>query len=161
MALLTSSATLTVFVPDRFWTTSVMFSTPLTREIVCRVLVLSLTVATSLEIDRVAAEVGHDDPVDLVDVLELGLGPDQEVVALLGDPAGRQVQVLGPDGLADLGQRKVEEGQLVDVDLDLDLALEAADDLDLADAVDPLDAGPDLVVDEPAQVDRVRAARCG
>ena len=79
---------------------------------------------------------------------ELGLGPDEEVLGLLGDPAGRQVEVLAPDGLGDLGDGDAQGVHPVEVDLDLDLALQAADDVDRPDAVHLLDLGPDLVVDE-------------
>ena len=44
---LTTSATLTVFVPDCFWTTREMHSSPLIREIVRFVLKASWTAATS------------------------------------------------------------------------------------------------------------------
>ena len=47
------------------------------------------------------------------------------------------------------------------VDFDVDLALQAADDVDGADAVDLLDLGPDAVFDERADLGQAPAGRRG
>ena len=89
---------------------------------------------------------------------ELGLGPDEEILGLLGDPAGRHVQVLAPDGLGDLGDGDALGVHPVQVDLDLDLPLQAADEVDGPDAVHLLDLDLDLVVDELADLGQAHPA---
>ncbi len=101
-----------------------------------------------LEVDGVAADVGHDDAQHLRDARKLRLGPDQEILGLLGQPAGRHVEIFTPDGLSDLGDREALGVEPSQVDLDLNLPLQSADDIHCPNPVHLLDQRLDLVLDE-------------
>ena len=74
--------------------------------------------------------------------------PQQDLRLALLDDAARHLDVLGGDRLADVLDREPVAVQLLDVDDDVDLAGAAAAEVDLADAVDRLDAALHLLVGE-------------
>ena len=80
---------------------------------------------------------------------------------LAGDlaAAAAEIDVVGAHLLVDGRRGDAEREQLLRIERDADLAIDAAEPLDLADATDALQVARDRVVDEPRQLlDRKRPA---
>ena len=66
--------------------------------------------------------------------------------------AAAEIDIVGPHLLVDGRRGDAEREQLLRIERDADLAIDAAEALDLADAMDALQVARDRVVDEPRQL---------
>ncbi len=110
------------------------------------------------QVDRHAVTRQHDEVADVVEAGELPLAADQIGGVALVDFAERQVLVLGAQRLHDAVDRKVERGDLLLRQLDVDLAAQAAVDVDRGHAGRALEARRQVVLRHLAQRHRVVVA---
>ena len=106
-----------------------------------------------LQADRRAGRVGDDEVAERRDVDRLALGADVHLALGPLDPPGRHLLVLPRDGAV-----HVEDGEAVGLEPrrvvpDADVAVAEAEDVDLADALDHLQLGPDDVPDVVGEED--------
>ncbi len=101
---------------------------------------------------------GHHGVPDLVQVTELGRGPQLNLVPPLFQFAGRLVQVGLPDRADDLIQGQSQRHDPVRVQFDADFPVVPAPYVHLCHARDPGKPVPDLVFNEPGQVHRIQPA---
>ncbi len=66
--------------------------------------------------------------------------------------AAAEIDIVGAHLLVDRGRGDAEREQLLGIERDADLAIDAAEPLDLADAMNALQVARDCVVDEPRQL---------
>ena len=96
--------------------------------------------------------------VDLADFLErfeLADDPDGVLENALADRPALEIPVEGVDPGRDVVDRHAVERQPSRVDLDLDLALDAAGDLGRGDALDLLEAGLDQLLGEGLELQQI------
>jgi hypothetical protein len=97
-----------------------------------------------------AARDGHAGFAQLLDRAGRAQGADGALGARYGHSAAGQVGVRGHQRLADRGGGDAARGQAVGIQGDLDLAIDAAAAVDLADAARGQQGAADVVIDEPA-----------
>ena len=118
------------------------------------------TVGDVAHADRVVALLAHDDVADLR--RPRPRGPRCAASCSSGRSRADRPGTLtfaGRDRALDLERRHAGRGEPDRIEVDVDLALLAAEDHDLADAVEALDALLDLLVGEPRQLARRHALR--
>ena len=120
----------------------------------------SIDLGDVAHLDRVVAELADDDVADLVGLQRAALDAQRGVERAALDRAARDVDVAGGDRALDLERRDPGRGEPDRVEVDVDLAVLAAEDHDLPDAGQPLDPLLDLLVGEPGQL-ADRHARSG
>ena len=111
------------------------------------------------DIDRHAVPRGQGHVENLLDVVELAAGAQENFEAALPDGTYRTVQVLAPDRVHDFRDGQVEGAQFLQVQVDMDLPPQAAADPDLADALDALEAVQDAFLGECPQLPRPHVRR--
>jgi hypothetical protein len=101
---------------------------------------------------HVAGAIGDRDRLEVLRLGDLAHRADRQFLRTLRNAARRQLDILLPQRRRHLGQRDVERPHRVGIEDDLDLAVGAADQLNLSDAAHALEPLLDLLVGDPGQV---------
>ena len=111
--------------------------------------------------DRRPVDGGDDQVVERPGVDHPPHGPERLLLPARRDVAAGEIGVLPDDGVADGGDRDLVGGQPVGLDPDVDGALQAADQLHLADAQRPLEVDLHRLVGELRQLAQAAVAGDG
>jgi hypothetical protein len=114
----------------------------------------------SVQLDEAARPRGDGQLAQLIQGSDLAKHADGLFAAADLHPSAGSVEVEGAERIVDLCGGEAARRQPVRIDGDVDLAVDAANPLDLGDALTRLQGAADGVVDEPGQVD-VRHRRSG
>src|SRR5262249_55523910 len=101
---------------------------------------------------RHAAAGGDDDRAELLDIFEASAGAHHDAFAVALDVAGAAADIVGFNGLGDIGEGQAERDQFRRFGIDLVLFEVAADRVHAGDARHHLDLRPDDPVLHSAQI---------
>src|SRR5690606_27644799 len=121
-------------------------------DVAADVAIAELDVGDVAHADGVAVDDRDDGARDLVDRRELAERADVEVAQALAHVAARQIDVLAREGVHDVACRELAREQPVAPQIDVDLAIDAAPDLDRADARDLLEPPHQIALENPREL---------
>ena len=104
------------------------------------------------DLDDIAVSVGHSDLVELVSIGDTAGGADGKFLRAGVEVAAGKFEILGAEGVEDVGDGEVIGAQAIGVDEDMDFAAGSALDGDFADAFGVFELLLDLLIGDEGDI---------